>query len=103
MLISGVVRADEGVDVFRGIIDGERECDRVSMLTGGPFVAWVGGCDGCMDIRFILCASVGEIVLAPNPLACVPWVPGITDIRLAELGVEPLPFGDLGNTFDVLL
>ena len=71
MFISGVVLEEEGVDVFRGIMDGEREWERVSMLTGGPFV-WDGACEGCIDIRFIRCVSVGEIVLAPRP---VTWVP----------------------------
>ena len=88
------------MEVFRGIIDGERECERVSMLTGGPFV-WEGACEGCIDIRFILCVSVGEIVLAPRPVTWVPWVPGMTDILFAEFGVEPFPpFGDLGNMLD---
>ena len=50
-----------------------------------------------MDIRFMRCASVGEIVRAPRPCICVPW-PGIADARLAEPGVLFCPaLGDLGN------
>lgn len=35
LLISGVVLDDEGVEVFRGIMDGERELGRASMDGGG--------------------------------------------------------------------
>ena len=42
LLISGVVRADEGVaDAFLGIIDGDLESDRTSPVIGnGTFVRW---------------------------------------------------------------
>lgn len=100
---SGVVRDEEGVEVFRGSIEGERE-DALTEVVGSD--CWVGvlgmgGAPCIMDIRFILLASVGLTVLAPSPVA---WdaeggIPGITDKRLADDdGVEvPRPVGRPGD------
>jgi hypothetical protein len=102
-LISGVVREDEGVDVFRGNMGGDREDAR-------PVGAWSGwGVDGLfgiggawkVDIRFARLASVGLTVLAPSPVAwdAAVGIPGMTDIRLAEDdGVDvPRPLGLPGD------
>lgn len=52
-------------------------CEILLLGTGGAF--------GNIDIRFILLASVGLIVLAPKPVA---W-PGMTDLLLSPLAVAP--------------
>jgi hypothetical protein len=68
---SGVVRNEDGVEVFRGIIDGDREDARTEALASiccvGVFGMGGGPCK--VDIRFILLASVGLTVLAPSPVA----------------------------------
>lgn len=64
---SGVVLWEDGVDVFRGIMDGERELGLGSEVAGWIFATCDKLCGWCMDIRFSRCASVGEIVLAPKP------------------------------------
>lgn len=74
LLISGVVRDDDGVaEAFLGIIDGDLEAARVSDDTGGPDAAletWFKLMDcGIMDMRFIRLVSVGLMVLAPSPVA----------------------------------
>lgn len=72
LLNSGVVRDEEGVDVFRGSIEGERDEARRSDVGRG----WVDtgggmrGVLGMMDMRFIRLVSVGLMVLAPRPVAC---------------------------------
>jgi len=70
---SGVVRDDDGVEVFRGNIDGERDEERTSAAGGGGgggFMTWEVLCEcGIVDIRFILRVSVGLMVLAPSPVA----------------------------------
>jgi len=70
VVTSGVVRELEGVADFRGIRDGDREFPRSSATGCGGIVAI---CDmfgvGCVEIRFIRLTSVGEIVLAPRPVA----------------------------------
>ena len=38
---SGVVLEEDGVDVFRGSMDGDREVERASLEPAGGFVAWV--------------------------------------------------------------
>lgn len=44
-----------------------------------------------VDSRFILLVSVGLMVLAPSPVACEVWVPGIIDALFpADDGVVPL-------------
>lgn len=92
---SGVVREDEGVGIFLGSIDGEREEVRLE-ISGCGGVFGMGGAFCKTDNRFALLASVGLMVLAPSPVACVVEVgmPGITDIRFAEDDgvVVPLPF-----------
>lgn len=95
--MSGVVREDDGVDVFLGATEGERDAARSSAAAiggGGGALAICARlcCILCIvDSLFIRLASVGLIVLAPSPVACV-WFgsPGMTDIRLDE--AEPLPF-----------
>ena len=76
--------------LLRGIKNGESTVDRALSGSGsGTVVGGVcgkGGGFGIRDKRFILRASVGLIVLAPNPDA---W-PGICDILLFEPGV-PCP------------
>lgn len=74
LLISGVVRDDDGVaEAFLGIIDGDLEAARVSIETGGfagTFETWLELMDcGIMDIRFNLLVSVGLMVRAPRPVA----------------------------------
>lgn len=82
---SGVVRADDGVTLFRGIGAGD--------VAGSSFVekgsgcgvvgVWgIGGALGMIDILFILRASVGLMVRAPRPVACG----AITDILLLDNG-----------------
>lgn len=80
-----MVRADDGVILFRGIGAGD--------VAGSGFVekgsgcgvvgVWgIGGALGMIDILFILRASVGLMVLAPRPVACG----AITDILLLDNG-----------------
>lgn len=97
---SGVVLDEDGVEAFKGIIDGEREFGRAS--TGGGAVAIEAKLWGCVDIRFIRCASVGDIVLAPSPLAWVLCVTGITD-TLRDAGVAPFALGDFESVVDTRL
>lgn len=111
LLGSGVVLCEEGVAVFRGSIEGDREDGRGSVNGGGgrgskimELLAELG----MVDILFIRCASVGLTVLAPSPDAwrpCGCW-PGIIDIRLdPDPGVlDPglLPLGELGNPVEAL-
>jgi len=78
LLISGVVRDEEGVpDAFRGIMEGERESARVSIETGGgggTLARKLRLCDcGIVDNRFIRRVSVGLMVRAPKPVACEEW------------------------------
>jgi hypothetical protein len=105
LLGSGVVLEDEGVDVFLGIIEGERELGRAASRVGGGALTmedkfW----DWCIDMRFIRWASVGEMVLAPKPVAWFPC-PGMTEALLEEPGVPPVLLlrGDLGKRTDFLL
>ena len=95
MLISGVVRDDDGVETFRGSIDGEREeVRRVCSGCGVGGVLGMGGA-GCMiDNLFARRASVGLIVLAPSPVAMGVPDPGITDIRFEDDGVVVRLLGD---------
>lgn len=82
---SGVVRLDDGVTLFRGIIEGEGTAERglivnpVSCCVGDP--RGIGGGCGMRDILFIRLASVGLMVLAPNPVAC----DGIIDILFDDV------------------
>ena len=99
---SGVVRDEEGVDIFLGNIEGDLEDVRIVDISGCGVggVFGIGGAFCRIDIRFALRASVGLTVLAPSPVACDEGIPGITDIRFAEDdGVfVPLPLfrpGDL--------
>lgn len=93
-LKSGVALADEGVaEGRRGIIDGERESERLLIETGGgggKLISWVKGwlcVVGIIDMRFMRRVSVGLIVLAPSPCD-----PGIMEARLPpEDGVVPRP------------
>ena len=84
---SGVVRLDDGVTLFRGIIEGESATERrpneggSGKFTGG--VCGSGGALGIIERRFILRASVGLIVRAPKPVAC----PGITESLFPDDGV----------------
>ena len=82
---SGVVREDDGVDVFLGRTDGDLDEARTSVVGGGGGRSAISGGIGCcmMDRRFILLVSVGLIVLAPRPVA---WDPGMTDIRFPGEG-----------------
>lgn len=106
---SGVVREEDGVEILRGSIEGDREEARTSVATGSGFaevwgVTWPDG--GCIDIRFIRLVSVGLMVLAPSPVACVAWgTPGMTDIRFPEGVFPPLAAtrGDRGWDMDRLL
>lgn len=69
---SGVVLEEDGVEIFRGTMDGERDEARTSVgaLGGrGGFAVGVEFGEGCIDIRFIRRVSVGLIVLAPSPVA----------------------------------
>jgi hypothetical protein len=100
-LISGVVREDEGVDIFLGSKDGDLEEFRrvaIAVFISGWGVGGVLGMGGgfCKtDSRFALRASVGLTVLAPRPVACdAEGIPGITDIRFED-GVVVPPRGDL--------
>lgn len=95
--MSGVVRDDEGVETFRGNIDGDREDVRWFMSGWGVGgVLGMGGAGCITDSLFARLASVGLIVLAPSPVACgVPDEPGITDIRFDEEGVFVRFPGDL--------
>jgi hypothetical protein len=75
LVISGVVRAEEGVaEAFRGIIDGDLESARVSVDTGGgggTLVIWFRLWEpGKIDMRCMRFVSVGLMVLAPSPLTC---------------------------------
>ena len=68
--MSGVVLDEEGVEILRGSIEGDREEFRID--TSGWAVGGVWGIGGgCCNIdnRFALRASVGLIVLAPSPVA----------------------------------
>lgn len=65
------MRADEGVTLFRGIIEGDGAEERGRGEFNSSWVGercGIGGGLGTRDIRFILRASVGEIVLAPRPV-----------------------------------
>lgn len=103
LFMSGEALDDGGVDILRGIIEGEWELDRSSVGSGEGFANCCTGagrgCGGAMDMRFALFVSVGEIVLAPSPEN---WAPGRTEALLADVGV-PLFLGDFGNRFDVRL
>ena len=70
-LISGVVREDEGVEVFRGSIDGDRDDARPTSTLSGWGVDGLFGTGGAwkVDRRFARLASVGLTVLAPSPVA----------------------------------
>lgn len=91
-LISGVVRDDDGVDTFRGSIEGDRDdvlfIDLSGWGVGG--VCGIGGGQLMVDSLIALRASVGLTVLAPSPLA---WedgegMPGMIEDRLlVEVGV----------------
>ena len=71
--MSGVVRDEEGVDTFRGNIDGDLEEVRIfDKSTWGLGVGGVLGMGGAfcrIDNRFALRASVGLTVRAPSPVA----------------------------------
>jgi hypothetical protein len=89
---SGVAECDDGVTLFRGIIDGLPGADLAAGVaeTGNPG----GGGVFSMESLFSRLASVGLIVLAANPDAC-----GIVDIR-REDKFEPsflFVLGDLGD------
>lgn len=82
---SGVVRADDGVILFRGIgagdVAGSGLVEKGSAC--GVVGVWgTGGALGMIDILFILRASVGLMVRAPRPVACG----AITDILLLDDG-----------------
>lgn len=114
LVISGVVRAEDGVaEALRGIMDGDLESARVSVAIGGgggTLVTWLRLWEpGNMDIRCMRFVSVGLIVLAPSPLTCggVPWAwaPGIIDARFTtpdDEGVRPRPFtrGERGGSVE---
>lgn len=93
---SGVVREDEGVEILRGSIDGERDEARTSVAKGNALVP-----DGvcwpwfwCIDNRFIRRVSVGLMVLAPRPVACDACeTPGMMDMRFPEDELPPFPGG----------
>lgn len=106
---SGVVREDEGVEIFRGSMEGERDAERTSADNGGGFgKTGAGDCPWvwCNDSRFNRLVSVGLIVLAPRPVA---WgsegAPGITDIRFPTAGLELLAaaLGDRGSAMEIWL
>lgn len=91
---SGVVRADDGVTLFRGIWEGEvadRGFDKKGSGCGVGGVWGIGGALGMMDILFILRASVGLMVRAPKPVACG----AATDILLLDKGEFVLGPADL--------
>jgi hypothetical protein len=112
-LMSGVMLTDDGVGVFLGSADGERDAVRIVEESGWGVggVCGIGGAfcnEGApckTDNRFALLASVGLTVLAPSPVACEPWpIPCITDIRFAEEDGVFMPWpGDLlANEEDLL-
>jgi hypothetical protein len=70
-LMSGVVREDEGVDVFRGNMEGDREDARpAGGWSGWGVEGWFGiGGAWKVDKRFARLASVGLTVRAPSPVA----------------------------------
>lgn len=86
---SGVVREDDGVILFLGIMDGEgaafRDIDVGVSGWGVGGVKGIGGIVGIIESLFILRASVGLIVRAAKPVACTQF--GIIDSRLSEEGV----------------
>lgn len=106
---SGVVREEQGVEILRGSMEGERDAERTSADNGGGFGrpgAGAGLWEWCNDSRFIRLVSVGLMVLAPRPVACGSWgTPGITDTRFPATWFEPLaaPLGDRGNAIDMWL
>ena len=99
---SGVVRADEGVTLFRGIREGEvadRDFEEKGSGCGVGGVWGIGGGFGMIDSLFILRASVGLMVRAPKPVACG----AITDILLLDDGVFVLRPVDLPGERDALI
>ncbi len=107
---SGVVREEEGVEILRGSMDGERDEARTSVDSGGG--GFIDACDWspwfwCIfDIRFIRLVSVGLMVRAPRPVACEAWgTPGIIDIRFPDNGLEPFAAvrGERGRAIDIWL
>lgn len=74
LLGSGVVLWDDGVEVLRGSIEGDREAGRSDAGGGGGCKAielfsdsWTVWGSGMKDRLFNLCVSVGLTVLAPKP------------------------------------
>jgi hypothetical protein len=66
-----VVREDDGVEVFRGSMEGDREDARPAGTWSGCGVDEVSGIGGAWKVerRFARLASVGLTVLAPSPVA----------------------------------
>lgn len=83
---------EDGVGVFRGSTDGDRDAVRIFEVSawvvggvlgsGGAFFNEGAPCR--IDSRFARRASVGLTVLAPSPVAWEPWPSPCTDIRFAE-------------------
>lgn len=93
------MREEDGVTLFRGINDGDGADgkpaeDGVSGCGVGG-VYGIGGGFGINDIRFILLASVGLIVLAARPVAWALF--GNMESLLLEDGVIVLRFGLAGD------
>lgn len=68
------MREEEGVEIFRGSIEGERDEERMSAAESGGGFGRIGGagdwpCVWCIDRRFNRLVSVGLMVLAPRPVA----------------------------------
>lgn len=83
-----MVLRDDGVEVLRGSIDGDREAGRSAAEGGGGCkaielfsVSWTVWGSGMSDRLLSLCASVGLTVRAPKPDVCC----GRAEIRFPEV------------------